>query len=77
MATDLTQYFKDGYKLKIEHYLLINDEGDELVIQVDHKKTYNNSVTTNGLLAQLKKKPKTTDDSPTNTMELVDFLKKK
>ncbi len=39
MATDLTQYFKDGYKLKIEHYLLVNDEGDELVIQVDHKHT--------------------------------------
>jgi hypothetical protein len=39
MATDLTQYFKDGYKLKIEHYLLVNNEGDELVIQVDHKHT--------------------------------------
>jgi hypothetical protein len=38
MTTDLTQYFKDGYKLKIEHYLLVNDEGDELVIQIDHKK---------------------------------------
>jgi hypothetical protein len=56
MATDLTQYFKDGYKLKIEHYLLVNDEDDEIVIQVDHKKNLNDLVTSKGLLAQLKKR---------------------
>lgn len=50
---DLSNYFNNGYELKMEHYVLVDSQGNELVIQVDHRQ---NQTWSGGLLEQLKRK---------------------
>lgn len=50
---DLSNYFNNGYELKMEHYVLVDSRGNELVIQVDHRQ---NQTWSGSLLEQLKRK---------------------
>lgn len=50
---DISNYLKDGYTVKIEQYVLVNEDGDELVIQVDHKDLP--KINPNSLVGQLKR----------------------
>ena len=33
---DISNYINNGYRIKIEQYVLINNDNDELILQVDH-----------------------------------------
>lgn len=50
---DISNYLKNGYTVKIEQYVLVNDDGDELVIQVDHKQSP--KINSNTLIGQLQR----------------------